>query len=49
MGTACVGREGIVKDDKPLTTAEENIAELTEQAEAFAEKSLVILKALKIV
>lgn len=41
--------EGIVKDDKPLTTAEENIAELTEQAEAFAEKSLVILKALKIV
>ena len=41
--------EGIVKDGKPLTTAEENIAELTEQAEVFAEKSLIILKALKIV
>jgi hypothetical protein len=41
--------EGIVRDGKPLTTAEENIAELTQQAEAFAEKSLVILKALKVV
>jgi SAM-dependent methyltransferase len=41
--------EGLLKNGKALTTAEENIAELTEQAEAFAEQSLVILKALKIV
>ncbi|UQS17547.1 class I SAM-dependent methyltransferase [Pseudomonas sp. HS6] len=41
--------EGLLKDGKALTTAEENIAELTEQAEAFAERSLVVLKALKIV
>ena len=41
--------EGLLKDGKALTTAEENIAELTEQAEAFAERSLVVLKALKVV
>jgi SAM-dependent methyltransferase len=41
--------EGLLKNGKALTTAEENIAELTEQAEAFAGQSLVILKALKIV
>jgi hypothetical protein len=41
--------EGLLKDGKALTTAEENIAELTEQAEAFAERSLIVLKALKIV
>ncbi|MPQ71726.1 MULTISPECIES: class I SAM-dependent methyltransferase [unclassified Pseudomonas] len=41
--------EGIVKDGKALSTAEENMAELLTQAEAFEEKSLVILKALKIV
>ncbi|MDN3220729.1 class I SAM-dependent methyltransferase [Pseudomonas nunensis] len=41
--------EGLLKDGKALTTAEENIAELTEQAEAFAGKSLVILKALGII
>lgn len=41
--------EGIIKDDKALTTAAENIAELNQQAEAFAEKSLIILKVLKIV
>jgi hypothetical protein len=41
--------EGLLKNGKALTTAEENIAELTEQAEAFAERSLVILRALKIV
>ncbi|MGE8064053.1 class I SAM-dependent methyltransferase [Pseudomonas sp. NPDC089569] len=41
--------EVLVKDNAPLTTAEENIAELTEQAQAFAETSLVILKALGIV
>lgn len=41
--------EGIVKDGKALTTAQENIAELTEQAQAFAGQSLVVLKALSIV
>lgn len=41
--------EVLVKNNEPLTTAEENIAELTEQAKAFAEQSLVILKALNIV
>ncbi|KOY01619.1 class I SAM-dependent methyltransferase [Pseudomonas nunensis] len=41
--------EGLLKDGNALTTAEENIAELTEQAEAFAGKSLVILKALGII
>jgi hypothetical protein len=40
--------EGLLKDGRALTTAEENLAELTEQAEAFAEGSLVILKALKV-
>ncbi|MGH8809802.1 MAG: hypothetical protein ACREX0_18165 [Noviherbaspirillum sp.] len=38
----------IVKDGTPLETAEENIAELTEQAGIFAEKYLPILKALQI-
>ncbi|QXI27323.1 class I SAM-dependent methyltransferase [Pseudomonas vanderleydeniana] len=41
--------EGLVKDGRALTTAEENIAELLAQAEVFGEKSLAILKALKIV
>lgn len=41
--------EVLIKDNQPLTTAEENIAELTEQAEAFAEQSLVVLKALNII
>lgn len=41
--------EGLLKDGKALTTAEENLAELTAQAQAFAESTLVILKALKIV
>lgn len=41
--------EVLVNGDGPLLTAEENLAELTEQAQAFAEQSLVILKALKIV
>jgi hypothetical protein len=36
------------KDGKPLETAEENLAELTHQAQAFAEKRLPILKALEI-
>jgi hypothetical protein len=39
----------LVKDGKPLTTAEANIAALTEQAQAFAEQSLIVLSALRIV
>jgi hypothetical protein len=38
----------IVKDGKALETPEENIAELTEQAQTFAMKQLPILKALQI-
>jgi Predicted methyltransferase regulatory domain. len=38
----------IVKDGKTLDTAEENMAELTEQAQTFANKKLPILKALGI-
>jgi hypothetical protein len=41
--------EVLVKNNQPLTTAEENIAELTEQAHAFAASSLIILMALNIV
>lgn len=37
------------KDGKTLQSAEENIAELTEQAQTFADKQLPILKALQIV
>jgi SAM-dependent methyltransferase len=36
------------KNDKALESADENVAELTRQAEAFAEKRLPILKALEI-
>lgn len=39
----------ILKEGKALESAEENIAELTRQATAFAEKRLPILKALQIV
>ena len=38
----------IVKEGKTLETAEENTAELTDQAQAFSEKLLPILKALQI-
>lgn len=38
----------IVKDGAPLQTAEENLAELTEQASAFAQGQLPVLKALLI-
>ena len=38
----------LVKEGKTLETAEENLAELTTQATAFAEKQLPILKALQI-
>jgi SAM-dependent methyltransferase len=39
----------IVKDGKPLETPEENLAELTAQANAFLENRLPILRALEIV
>ncbi len=39
----------IMKDGKPLETPEENLAELTVQANEFAEKRLPIMKALQIV
>jgi hypothetical protein len=38
----------VIKDGKQLMTADENLAELTAQARAFAEKSLPVLKALEI-
>ena len=38
----------LLKDGKTLETAEENLAELTAQAQTFAEKQLPILKALQI-
>jgi hypothetical protein len=38
----------LVKEGKTLETPEENIAELTSQAQTFAEKQLPILKALQI-
>jgi SAM-dependent methyltransferase len=39
----------IMKDGRTLETPEENLAELTEQANAFATKQLPVLKALQIV
>lgn len=39
----------IIKEGKTLETAEENLAELTAQAQAFADKQLPILKALQVV
>jgi SAM-dependent methyltransferase len=41
-------REKVVKEGKTLETAEENLAELTEQAQTFGHKMLPILKALQI-
>lgn len=38
----------LIKDGKTLESADENIAELTEQAQTFAEKQLPILKMLQI-
>ena len=38
----------ILKDGEPLPTAQENIAELTGQANVFAAKQLPILRALQI-
>lgn len=45
-----IGAQGqkLVKEGKTLDTAEENLAELTAQAQTFAEKQLPILKALQI-
>ena len=40
--------EKIVKDGKPLDTAEENLAELTDRANAFLERRLPVLAALEI-
>lgn len=42
-------QQRVVKDGKPLQTPEENLAELTAQAQTFADKRLPILKALQIV
>jgi SAM-dependent methyltransferase len=39
----------LVKEGKPLDTAEANLAELTEQATAFAAKQLPVLKALQVI
>ena len=38
----------IMKEGKALGSAEENIAELTAQAEAFAARQLPVLKALQV-
>ena len=42
-------QQKIVKDGKTLETPEENLAELTSQAQTFADKRLPILKALQVV
>jgi hypothetical protein len=39
----------LVKDGNTLGSAEDNLSELTSQAQAFADKHLSILKALQIV
>ncbi|MFS2161954.1 methyltransferase regulatory domain-containing protein [Pseudomonas sp. Pseusp122] len=38
----------LVKEGKAMESAEDNLVELTQQAETFAEKSLMVLKALRI-
>ncbi|KQT51940.1 methyltransferase type 11 [Aureimonas sp. Leaf454] len=40
--------QAIVKDGKPLATPEENLAELNQRAESFAEKILPVLKSLQV-
>ena len=40
--------QSLIKDGQPIATAEENLAELTTQAQTFAEKQLPVLKALQI-
>jgi SAM-dependent methyltransferase len=44
-----IQNQKIIKDGKPLETAEEQLAELTTQATDFATKQLPILKALQII
>lgn len=48
-GILSMQNQRLLKDGKALETAEENLAELNAQAEAFAAKQLPILKALQIV
>jgi SAM-dependent methyltransferase len=50
LAWAVIGEQGEVlhKGDQPLLTAEENLAEMTERARAFAQTPLDILMALKI-
>lgn len=44
-----IQNQKLIKEGKALETTEENVAELTRQAESFAEKRLPIMKALQIV
>ena len=48
-GILSMQNQRLLKDGKALETAEENLADLTAQAEAFAAKQLPILKALEII
>jgi hypothetical protein len=48
-GILSMQNQRLLKDGKALETAEENLADLSAQAEAFAAKQLPILKALQIV
>jgi hypothetical protein len=48
-GILSMQNQRLLKDGKALETPEENLADLTAQAEAFAAKQLPILKALQIV
>jgi SAM-dependent methyltransferase len=48
-GILAMQDQRLLKDGKALETAEENLADLTAQAEVFAAKQLPILKALQIV
>ena len=48
-GILAMQNQRLLKDGKALETPEENLADLTGQAEAFAAKQLPILKALQIV
>lgn len=48
LQTLAVQGQKVVKDGKTLETMEENLAELNQQAAAFAEKQLPILRALQI-
>ncbi|MCU7247187.1 class I SAM-dependent methyltransferase [Pseudomonas koreensis] len=51
LAWSVLGEQGevLIKDNQPLLTAEENLAELTESAEAFAAQSLVIFSALGLI